>query len=154
MLFTDATWAESSAFRRAIAKPYQPWRCVGWTDEGICFWVFPKRETRQSSELPDGLLVVGPEVLIDIVAQMSPDALSVYVLQPGDQGRPAELQRLTELWSQPRLDDTMPDYWYRTGEGDLRPCSRLQHHVPNDAPLELAITLDAQACSDGSLIAI
>ncbi|NUX57664.1 hypothetical protein [Paraburkholderia youngii] len=147
MLFTDANWVESSASRRAIAKPYQPWRCVGWTDEEVCFWVFPERDANQAGGLPDGLLVVGPEVLLDVIAQMPPDAFSVYVLHPGSQGRAAGLARLTGLYSQPAVAATALDYWYRTGVDDLRPCSILQSCVRNDAPLKLAFAPSVQDCS-------
>lgn len=146
MLFTDANWAESSTSRMAIAKPYQPWRCVGWTDEEVCFWIFPEREANQAGDLPDGLLVVGPEVLLDAIAQMPPDGFSVYVLQPGSQGRAAGLGRLTGLYSQPAVAATALDYWYRTAEGDLYPCSRHQKYVPNDAPLNLAFASEVRDC--------
>ncbi|NUX98886.1 hypothetical protein [Paraburkholderia youngii] len=147
MLFTDANWAEASASRRAIAKPYQPWRCVGWTDEEVCFWVFPERGTNQSDDLPDGLLVVGPEVLLDVIAQMPADTFSVYVLQPGSQGRAAGLRRLLGLYSQTAISATALDYWYRTEEGDLYPCSRLQSYMPNDAPLNLAFESEVRDLS-------
>lgn len=146
MLFTDANWAESSTSRMAIAKPYQPWRCVGWTDEEVCFWIFPEREANQAGDLPDGLLVVGPEVLLDAIAQMPPGGFSVYVLQPGSQGRAAGLGRLTRLYSQSAAAAPALDYWYRTGEGDLHPCSRRQKYVPNDAPLKLAFASEVPDC--------
>lgn len=146
MLFTDANWAEFSTSQIAIAKPYQPWRCVGWTDEEVCFWIFPEREANQAGDLPDGLLVVGPEVLLDAIAQLPPDGFSVYVLQPGSQGRPAGLGRLTGLYSQSAVAATALDYWYRTAEGDLHPCARRQKYVPNDAPLILAFASEVRDC--------
>jgi len=152
MLFTDANWAESSAFRRAIAKPFQPWRCVGWTDDTICFWIFPALESKRTGALPDGLLVVDPEALLDITGQLSPGSFSVYVMDARDEGRPSVcMRRLTGLLSQQPIDSSARDFWYRTAEGDLRPCSRLQHHLPNDAPLKLALNLDAQDC-DGQVM--
>lgn len=136
MLFTDANWAESNASRNAIAKPYQPWRCVGWTDEDVCFWVFPEQDADQSVDLPDGLMVVGPEVLLDVIAQMPADGFSVYVMEVGSQGREPELKRLTGLYSQPDVSAGALDYWYRTGVDDLRPCSTLQS-TRNEGPLKL-----------------
>jgi hypothetical protein len=145
MLFTDENWAEASSFRRALARPYQPWRCVGWTDDSTCFWVFPARESNRSGTLPDGLLVVDPEVLLDVAGQITPGAFSVYVMGANPDGEPAaRMQRLTGLWSQPRVDPKARDYWYRTEEGDFRPCSRLQGSVPNDVPLQLVLRLDAE----------
>jgi hypothetical protein len=147
MLFTDANWAESSGFRRALAKPYQPWRCVGWTDESICFWVFPERESNQSGTLPDGLLVAGPEVLLEVVGQISPDGFSVYVMDANPDGESsARMQRLTALWNQPPTDATAGDYWYRTEEGKIRPCSRRRGSRPDDAPMELLLKLDIEDC--------
>jgi hypothetical protein len=119
---------------------------VGWTDEEVCFWVFPEHGTNQSGDLPDGLLVVGPEVLLDVIAQMPPNTFSVYVLQPGSHAGAAGLKRLTGLYSQPGITATALDYWYRTGEGDLRPCSRLQTLVPSDATLKLAFEPTARNC--------
>jgi hypothetical protein len=144
MLFTDVNWAESSTFRRAIAKPYRPWRCVGWTDDSICFWVFPARASNRAGTLPDGLLVVDPETLRDVVEQISPDAFSVYVMDANVDGQPrAQMRRLTGLWwSQPRIDPTARDYWYKTEEGQFRPCSRLQGSDPDDVPLQLVLRFD------------
>lgn len=144
MLFTDANWAESSASRNAIAKPYQPWRCVGWTDEDICFWVFPERTADQSVDLPDGLMVVGPQVLLDVVVQMPPDAYTIYVMETGSQGRAPELKRLTALYSQTSLLAKVTDYWYRTGVDDLRPCSMLQSPVRNDGQLNRVFTANSR----------
>jgi hypothetical protein len=155
MLFTDANWAESSSFRRAIAKPYQPWRCVGWTDDSICFWVFPARESNRSGMLPDGLLVVDPEVLLDVVAQMSPDAFSVYVMDANPDGKPAaRMQRMTGLWGQPRTSTTASDYWYRTEEGKIHPCSRRQGSAPDDAQMQLVLKLDVQDCGDPGMVEV
>jgi hypothetical protein len=39
MLLTDETWAECHPVRRALVKPYQAWRCVGWTEETLNFLV-------------------------------------------------------------------------------------------------------------------
>lgn len=150
MLFTDANWAESSSFRRAIAKPYQPWRCVGWTDDSICFWVFPARESNRSGMLPDGLLVVDPEVLLDVVAQMLPDAFSVYVMDANQDGEtPARMERLIGLWSKPPTSTTARDYWYRTEEGKIRPCSRGQGTTPDDASMHLVLELDVLGYDPG-----
>ncbi|CAG9222350.1 MULTISPECIES: hypothetical protein [Paraburkholderia] len=154
MLFTDAKWAESSDFRKAIAKPYQPWCCVGWTDEAVCFWVFPDHASNLAGELPDGLLVAGPHVLLDVIGQMAPTTFSVYVMQVGIEGRPVALQQVTGLWSQPGVNGLPPDYWYRTDEGDLVPCSRFQQHVPGDAPLELAFGPEGLGCSDADRVAV
>lgn len=140
MLFTDANWAESSASRIAIAKPYQPWRCVAWTDEDVCFWVFPERDADQSVDLPDGLMVAGPAALLDVMAQMPADAVSVYVMEPGLPGREPGLKRLTGLYSQPAVSPAAMDYWYRTGVDDLQPCSTLQLMVRNDGPLKLVFS--------------
>jgi hypothetical protein len=156
MLFTDANWAETSFIGCAIAKPYQPWRCVGWTDDSICFWVLPGRESNRSGMLPDGLLVVGPEVLLDVVGQMPPDAFSVYVMDASAEGQQpaARILRLTGLWSQPRISTTARDYWYKTAEGDFRPCSRLQDEVPNDVHLQLVLNLAAQECGGPDMVAV
>ncbi|MGF6241845.1 MULTISPECIES: hypothetical protein [Paraburkholderia] len=149
MLFTDANWAESSAFRRAIAKPFQPWRCVGWTDDTICFWVFPAPQSDRTGALPDGLLVVDPAALLDIASELTSGSFSVYVMDAPAEDRPsARMQRVTGLLTQQQIIAPAYDYWYRTEEGDLHPCSRLRHRLPNDAPLQLALNLDAQDCND------
>lgn len=152
MLFTDATWAEASAFRKAIAQPYVPWRCVGWTDEVITFWVFQARDADHCGNLPDGLLVAGPEMLLCVIDQLPPDCFSVYVMRSGTQDDgPAALLRLAGLWSQEGAGgNTMGrEYWYRTDEGEMRPCSRVQQYLPNHAPLELAFAAGATGRSDG-----
>ncbi|WP_175773323.1 hypothetical protein [Paraburkholderia phenazinium] len=155
MLFTDANWADSSSVQRAIARPYQPWRCVGWTDDAVCFWVFPERESNRSGMLPDGLLVVDPEVLLDVVAQMSPDAFSVYVMDTSSDSEPAaRMRRLTGLWSQARTNTAALGYWYTTSEGKIRPCSRRQGRAPDDAPLHLALKLDVEDYSNPGMVAV
>ncbi|GJH22662.1 hypothetical protein CBA19CS22_38990 [Caballeronia novacaledonica] len=139
MLFTDATWAEANAFRKAIAQPYVPWRCVGWTDEVMTFWIFQVHDSNLRGSLPDGLLVVGPEMLVSVIDQLSPNSFSVYVMRSGTQESPAALLRLAELWCQKGAgaNTTGREYWYRTEEDEVRPCSRVQQFLPNHAPLEL-----------------
>jgi hypothetical protein len=154
MLFTDANWVESSSVQRAIARPYQPWRCVGWTDDSICFWVFPERESNRSGMLPDGLLVVDPEVMLDVVTQMSPDAFSVYVMDTSSGREPdARMRRLTGVWSQSRTNTAAPAYWYTTTEGEFLPCSRRQGRAPDDAPMRLVLKLDVGECGDPNTVA-
>lgn len=155
MLFTDENWAETSFLGRAVAKPYQPWRCVGWTDDSICFWVLPGRQSNRSGTLPDGLLVVGPEVLLDVVGQMPPDAFSVYVMDANaeEQQPAARILRLTGLWSQPRINTTARSYWYQTEEGDFRSCSRLQEKIPGDSHLQQVLNLVGQRSGGPGMVA-
>jgi hypothetical protein len=137
MLFTDASWAETSATRRAIAKPYQPWRCVGWTEDEVCFWVFPKHDAAEASDLPDGLMVVGPEALIEVIAQMPADAYSVHAFQSGSESRAVGLVAVTGLFSQPSASAKVQQYWFRTEKGALCACSSVQSSARDDVPLNL-----------------
>jgi hypothetical protein len=137
MLFTDANWGELNASRRAIAKPYQPWRCVGWTDEEVCFWVFPEREANQEVDFPDGLLIAGAKTLIDVIAQMPSDSFSVYALESSSRGLAASMRKVTGLYSQPTNAETELDYWYRTEQDDLCPCAALQSSLRDEESLKI-----------------
>jgi hypothetical protein len=104
--------------------------------------------------LPDGLLVVDPEVMLDVVTQMSPDAFSVYVMDTSSGREPdARMRRLTGVWSQSRTNTAAPAYWYTTTEGEFLPCSRRQGRAPDDAPMRLVLKLDVGECGDPNTVA-
>src|ERR1700722_12813388 len=72
MLVTDESWAECHPGWRALMSPYQSWRCVGWTDETLNFFAVASR-AQLGRDLPDGgLLISGPEALIEMASQWEP----------------------------------------------------------------------------------
>ncbi|MGF6755637.1 hypothetical protein P3T16_003043 [Paraburkholderia sp. GAS42] len=142
MLVTDTTWAESHPVRRCLVEPYQAWRCVGWTSEMLNFWVVAARGQQAGKHLPDGWLVGGPEALLEIAPKLAPLAFSVYVLDSAADGRPAGLCQVTGIWRERGPAGRPAWFWYRTREGEFRPCSRFQFTAGSEAELECALTFD------------
>lgn len=144
MLLTDERWAECHPIRRAIARPYQPWRCVGWTDETLNFLVVISRNLRDHASLPDGWLIGGPEALIESVSQCVPGSFSVYVLDRAADDARVDLCRVTGIWRerQEKQGDE-PWIWYSTDSGELRPCSRVRLGL--EAQPELVIQLNFES---------
>jgi hypothetical protein len=125
MLMTDTSWAESHPVKRALAKPYQAWRCVGWTDEMLNFLIVASRAMRGGAHLPDGWLVGGPEALLDATSQLEPGAFTVYVLDRATDGGEIQLGQVTGIWREQIPEGAVPSFWYATGGGEPKPCSRM-----------------------------
>lgn len=142
MLLTDRIWEDSHPIRRALAHPYQTWRCVAWTDEAPSFLVVAEREADTDVQLPDSWFVDGPAALLAIVSKLNLSTVSVYVLGRTPDGRRVELSRLTGIWRERnRFDreDNMPWFWYETDRGEMKPClyGGLVEDVPPDLINEL-----------------
>lgn len=135
MLVTDETWVECDPIRRALAQPYQAWRCFAWTDERLNFLVVASRNRPDDAELPDGWFVGGVEALLEAVSQMEPGSFSVHVLDrsAGDTG--ASLSQVTGIWRERELKGGIPRFWYGTQAGKFKPCWRAR--IDPDAELDL-----------------
>ena len=142
MLLTDRIWEDSHPIRRALAQPYQAWRCVAWTDEAPSFLVVTARDDNADVQLPDSWLVDGPAALLAMVSQLGLDTVSVYVLDRTAHGRQMQLGRVTGIWRERgRFDDAdkMPWFWYGTDSGEMKPClyGQLAEGVPSDLVSEV-----------------
>jgi hypothetical protein len=146
MLVTDTGWAECHPIRRELAKPYQSWRCVGWTGEVPNFFVIPSTTGRRGDFLPDGFLVSGPEALIEVASQCVATTCVVYVLNrsPNDVGM--RLDRVTDIWREQEAEgDGGPWLWYTTGRGEVRPCSSIRQHLGEQRELLNVASFSARA---------
>jgi hypothetical protein len=137
MLVTDTTWAESHPVRRALAGPYQAWRCVGWTDEALNFLIVASGRMRDRDQLPDGWLVGGPEALLEAASQLEAGAFAVYVLDRALDAAKVDLCQVTGIWRE--RDGAVPVFWYGTTGGELKPCSGARRYPK--APPELVSEL-------------
>jgi hypothetical protein len=123
MLVTDASWAECHPMRRAVARPYLPWRCVAWTDETPTFLAIASRSRVEEPHLPDGWLIDGPDALLEAAAAWTPESYSVYVLGRGASGGDTLPCRVTGIWRELEASDgARGALWYSTGAGDMKPC--------------------------------
>lgn len=139
MLVTDTSWAESHPVRKAIAQPYQVWRCVGWTDEVLNFLVVSARNLSNGIDLPDGWLIGGPDALMELAAQIEPASFSVYALDLVADNGPARLRLVTGIWREKEPVGIVLRLWYSTDNGEMRPCSRADRHI--QPPENLVCTL-------------
>jgi hypothetical protein len=143
MLLTDMSWAESHPVRRALARPYQAWRCVAWTDEALNFLVVASRDMPERAQLPDGWLVGGPEALLDATSQLESGTFSVYVLDRLAGTASMNLCQVTGIWREQASE--VPTYWYGTTAGELKPCSRAWRDSQPQPELVSVMTLDVGA---------
>lgn len=137
MLVTDSSWAESHPVRRALAGPYQAWRCVAWTDEALNFLIVSSGSLRDREQLPDGWLVDGPEALLEATSQLEPGGFAVYVLDRAADAAKLDLCQVTGIWRE--RHGAVPIFWYGTSGGTLNPCSGARHRP--EAPPELVSEL-------------
>lgn len=128
MLLTDASWVEPHPVRAALAKPFQAWRCVGWTDEAPNFLVVCTREADDQALWPDSWMVDGPEALLDVVSQLKANTIAVYVLDRNKDGSCVEMSRVSGLWRERDRANGVetPWFWYTTDGGEMKPCARGQ----------------------------
>jgi hypothetical protein len=145
MLMTDTSWAESHPIRRALAGPFQAWRCVGWTDETLNFLIVTSRSMHDRDQLLDGWLVGGPEALLEAVPQLEPGAFAVYALDRTADAAKVDLRQITGVWRE--RYSVVPTFWYGTTGGALKPCTGTQR--PPKAPPELVseLVIDVGAVS-------
>lgn len=150
MLVTDTSWAESHPVRKAIAQPYQVWRCVGWTDEVLNFLVVSAHNVSDGIDLPDGWLIGGPDALMELAAQIEPAGFSVYVLDLVAENDPVRLRQVTGIWREKEPVETILRLWYSTDSGEMRPCSRADRHIQPPDDLVCALVLGEAAAAPAS----
>jgi hypothetical protein len=148
MLVTDTSWAESHPIKRALAGPYQAWRCVAWTDEALNFLVVASGDLRDRERLPDGWLVVGPEALLEAIGQLEPGAFAVYVLERAPDAAKMDFCQVTGIWRE-RVG-VVPTFWYGTTGGELRPCSGARRHPKVPPELVIELIIDESAVSQAA----
>jgi hypothetical protein len=129
--------------RRALAGPYQAWRCVGWTDEALNFLIVASRSMPDREQLPDGWLVGGPEALLEATSQLEPGAFAVYVLERALDVAKIDLCQITGIWRERAA--AIPTYWYGTTTSTLKPCSGAWRRPK--APPELVRELTLNECA-------
>jgi hypothetical protein len=143
MLVTDASWAEPHPIRRALAKPYQAWCWVAWTDEVPNFLVVAPRDTPERAHLPDGWLVGGPEALLDVTLPLESGAFSVYALDRLAGTASMIFCQVTGIWREPACE--VPTYWYETTAGEFRPCLRAWRDAEPLPELVCVMVFDVRA---------
>lgn len=144
MLVTDESWAECHPGWRALMRPYQSWRCVGWTDETPNFFAVASRAPQARDLLPDGLFISGPEALLEIASQWEPGSFSVYVLDRAADDAGIHLCQITGIWREREVKEgNEPWLWFSTSRGELRPCSRIRLHLGPRSELVNALNFDA-----------
>lgn len=128
MLVTDTSWAEFHPVRRALADPYQAWRCVGWTSETMNFLIVASPGAHCHAQLPDGWLVGGPEALLEATAKMEAGSFSVYVVGRATDDGNVSFGQVTGIWRERKPMGDVPSFWYAIGGGEPKPCSRFRLH--------------------------
>lgn len=146
MLLTDSSWEERHPGKRALAKPYQAWRCICWTDEIVKFLVVASRDRSDHASMPDGWLIGGPEPLLEAATQWEPGSYVVYVLDRAANDDGVVLCQVAGIWRE-REGGYVPRLWYSTSLGELRPCSqgRLVDDVQPELVSELLFEVDSVA---------
>jgi hypothetical protein len=123
MLFTDSSWEESHPVKRTLLHPLLPWRCIGWSDLTLNFFVVAS-SGRGNFASPDGWIVDGPEALIELVLHLGDVSFSVHLLARDDADASVTLCRVSALWRELEVKDSdVEGYWYSTIDGRTRPCS-------------------------------
>jgi hypothetical protein len=145
MLVTDTSWAEPHPVRRALAKPYQAWRCVGWTDDVLNFLIVTSGHMRDRDQVPDGWLVGGPEVLLEAASQLERGAFTVYALDRAADAAKVDLCQVTGIWRE--RDSLVPVFWYGTAGGTLKPCTGSRRFPKAPPELVSELIIDAGAVS-------
>ena len=140
MLVTDSTWAESHPVQRALAGPYQAWRCVGWTDEALNFLIVASPSMRDRDQLPGGWIVNGPEALLEATSELEPDAFAVYVLERALDTAKVDLCQVVGIWGE--RTGVVQTYWYETTAGKLKPCAGARRSPKAPTELVRELTLD------------
>ncbi|CAE6829451.1 hypothetical protein [Paraburkholderia haematera] len=147
MLVTDTSWAEFHPVRRALADPYQAWRCVGWTSETMNFLIVASPGARSHVQLPDGWLVGGPEALLEATAQMEKGSFSVYVVGRATDDGNVSFDQVTGIWRERNQMGDVPSFWYAIGGGEPQPCSRFRRRSEALPELVSELIIDARAVS-------
>jgi hypothetical protein len=134
MLFTDSSWEEPHPIKRTLLQPLLPWRCIGWSDLTLNFFVVAS-SGRADFASPDGWVVDGPEALIDLVSHLGDLSFSVHLLARNEDDASVTLCEVSALWKEIEVkgsDDV--GYWYSTIDGQTRPCSPIAFGTRAERP--------------------
>lgn len=126
-------------------RPFLAWRCVGWSDQTLNFFVVPCPGSVQR-DMSDGWVVDGADALVEIAAQLSPGDYSVHLVARREKDDALTFCRVTALWrrsSKERMG--RPSYWYSTDDGQTRACSPVDSALQIKMP-ELEAVLNFDAC--------
>ncbi|CAB3691995.1 hypothetical protein LMG27174_03218 [Paraburkholderia rhynchosiae] len=109
--------------KKRLMQPLLPWRCVGWSDLTVNFFVVASAGGEDCAS-PDGWVVDGAEALIELVLQLGDVSFSVHLLARGDADASVTLCRVSGLWQEVQAEDSdVVHYWYSTTDGETRRCS-------------------------------
>ncbi|MFL9987299.1 hypothetical protein [Paraburkholderia sediminicola] len=109
--------------KRTLLQPLLPWRCIGWSDLTLNFFVVAS-SGRGNFASPDGWVVDGPEALIELVSHLSDSSFSVHLLARKEADASVTLCRVSALWKELEVKDSdVVGYWYSSTDGQTRPCS-------------------------------
>ena len=123
MLFTNSDWEESHPIKRTLLQPLLPWRCVGWSDLTLNFFVVSSSGSEDLAS-PDGWLVDGAEALIELVLHLGDVRFAVLVMARKEADASVTLCQVSGLWREVEVKDSdVEGYWYSTTDGQTRPCS-------------------------------
>lgn len=123
MLFTNTDWEESHPTKRTLLQPLVPWRCVGWSDLTLNFFVVASSGSEDLAS-PDGWVVDGAEALIELVLHLGDVHFAVHVMGRKEVDASVTLCQVNGLWKEVEVNDSdVVGYWYSTTDGQTRPCS-------------------------------
>lgn len=123
MLFTNSDWEDFNPYKRMLLQPLRPWRCIGWSDLTLNFFVVASSGGADFAS-PDGWVVDGPEALIELVLHLGDLSFSVHLLARGESDASVTLCRVSALWKEHKVTDSdVVGYWYSTSDAQTRPCS-------------------------------
>ncbi|HEX7931911.1 MAG TPA: hypothetical protein VF573_02385 [Paraburkholderia sp.] len=109
--------------KKRLLQPLLPWRCVGWSDLTLNFFVVASSGGADYAS-PDGWVVDGAEALIELILHLGDVSFSVHLLARNEADASVTLCRVSGLWQEVQAKDAdVVRYWYSTDDGEPRPCS-------------------------------
>ncbi|MFL9905668.1 hypothetical protein [Paraburkholderia sp. RL17-337-BIB-A] len=115
-------------------QPLLPWRCIGWSDLTLNFFVVAS-SGRADFASPDGWVADGAEALIELVSNLGDVSFSVHLLARDETDASVTLCRVSALWKELEVKDSdVVGYWYSTTDGQTRPCSPIASATRAERP--------------------